>query len=350
MHRPEPTTVSGGFRPKKVSTEEVKKAVLFKASSTSSLLAPQMEKVEAVARSATGIGGGFRPRPELLEKAQAAIREKQLMQKLSSALDDKRPSLDDMFDGSATPPVNATKTLARRPSGLSGPALLMKTPSSSSGAFRPRKVDAPLPVPATPPPTPVRATAAAKEEEDAYDPLAQYARDAKWFARSYGTIPEASDEKKLEVKHQVNKLLKGTSTKMTREILEDEDETAAAPLVKAKSVNPTPKNGNGHAQPDVAAVLAAKDAANAELTLALAAAEKRNAQLMERLTSMQTTVAELAEAVRAKMSESAAVPAPAEEAKAAPVKEEAKKEDDNPMAGVMKGIAGFFGQNNNNNK
>ena len=62
--------------------------------------------------------------------------------------------------------------------------------------------------------------AATVAENDAK--VAQYLRDAQWFARSFSTAADAKVPDKAETKVHVNKLLRGPSTRLTREIVDDE--------------------------------------------------------------------------------------------------------------------------------
>ena len=132
--------------------------------------------------------------------------------------------------------------------------------------------------------------AATVAENDAK--VAQYLRDAQWFARSFSTAADAKVPDKAETKVHVNKLLRGPSTRLTREIVDDDDATSPAAagggtLLPTKS---TARLGAADAK--------SKDAQIAELVAALAASEKRHADVLERMDSMQSQLSQLTAVVR----------------------------------------------------
>ena len=310
-----PSSVSGGFRPKK-TPDAAQTPPSSLARTGSAVLGPRQENSLKRAPSS----GGFRPRPELLAGAQEAAKGVQ---------------------GITSPPTAQTLPnragLTRTASGLSGPGTLQKSPSSSSGGFRPRKVGEEMPVSAPPPEAKKRASQLHRAAE--YDPISEYMRDAKWFSRSFD-----ADEKKLEVKTQVQKLLRGTSSKLTREILEDDDETAPPvrpSLHKRPSTAATSGGGNG-ATPTASVglrggggasvevlekSLANKEAAIVRLSAALTASEKRQTQMLDRMARMESGMAELAAAVRVLNGGAVGTKG---------------GEGDNAVKGMLKGITGLF--------
>jgi len=271
--------------------------------------------------------GGFRPRPELLAAAQAAVAEKQNVERISKRVlevDAEKPA----------PTIGEKQksgVLARAPSGLSGPGMLSKTPTTgASGGFKPKKVDpANAPKPAPPKPAP---TAPAAPAEAEYDPMAQFARDAAWFSKSYGTISEAADPARLHQKQQVKAMMKGKSSKLVHEVMDDDETSPPAAPIKAASA----KGVGSTAAPPVAAGIdlaevMRKDAAQRALVQkALAAADERHDIMMAKMGEIEASLAALRKELRG------AAPGNGEE-KAAD-----KAEDNNPLAGLVKGFSQMF--------
>ena len=160
---------------------------------------------------------------------------------------------------------------------------------------------------------------------DSSDAVATYMRDAKWFSSSFG-----ADEKKT----QVNKLLRGSSSKLTREIMGGGDEATSDTRDQPTSLPTSP--GRGAEQPrasassrpsstsdvlaatngvskgvtagvDASALMsaiermertsAAKDAQISKLASALIASERRHDQMLECVTTMHTQLSALTTAV-----------------------------------------------------
>ena len=339
------TASSGGFRPKKAAELEAAiNAPLVKQSSTLSPAKP-------AALTKTPTSGGFKPRPELLAQAQQAAALSGTAASLDARLNDDEEERPTWF-------------LKKTPSGLSGPGMIK---SSSSGAFRPRvssaslPVPAPAPAPASPPPKRPsgmlqKRTSAAQMVVEAVaseesDPVATYMRDAMWYSRSYGL---GSDEK-VEKKAIVNRLLRGPSTSLMKEILDDDETATAGPPPPAResrqSSTPRLSNGGGNgASSNIDAHLAktiaalekqagAKDAAIASLTKALQQSEKRSAMVLERMDMMQAQMAELAAAVRtatgASFPKGGALQA---------LEESKKKAEEGEEGGPLSGVMRFFGR------
>ena len=316
-----PSSVSGGFRPKKTpDTAQTPPSSL--ARTGSAVLGPRQENSLKRAPSS----GGFRPRPELLAGAQEAAKDVQ---------------------GITSPPTAQTLPnragLTRTASGLSGPGTLQKSPSSSSGGFRPRKVGEEMPVSAPPPEAKKRASQLHRAAE--YDPISEYMRDAKWFSRSFD-----ADEKKLEVKTQVQKLLRGTSSKLTREILEEDDESTSAPPAMAKRQSTTSAAGGALSDQRLAAVLARSVKADEKLTAlaaALEASERRHSQAVDQMGRMAEQMGELAAAVRVLAGQEEWRPRIAVSGGNGDGRPHAAGVDDaetdqNVVVGMVKGLAGMF--------
>lgn len=129
--------------------------------------------------------------------------------------------------------------------------------------------------------------------------MAQYLRDANWYQRSYSSAAEVTgNPAKAETKTHVRKLLRGPSTRLTRELIDDEDdETSSVPvpggtavLAPTKSTSRLPVGGDSPSS---------KDGQIAALVAALARSEQRHAEVLVRMEGMQAQLTELTSAVRA---------------------------------------------------
>ena len=231
---PSPKSVSGGFCPRKSSANLVDGSTPTKAPSLAELqkrFSKRQSSVltsprpEGAALGRTPSSGGFRPRTELLSEAKVMAKEGERIKQESQRqliLEAKAT-----FEPTQSP-------MKRAPSGLTGAGMLQKAPSvgtGGTGGFKPRKVTEQVQLAKTaeaishPQPAPPTATAEEKAAAFDIDDLLRFERDANWFHHAY----EKTDD-------NVKKLLRGPSTSIMKEILDDEgDKGKSSPSGKGGS-------------------------------------------------------------------------------------------------------------------